>query len=603
MSTQLSALVLILLSYSLFLITIVLVYLIYLFKIKSKKELIKWYIAFSFSMLIWVLGSFLMVIDYKFTGSTNDIYVNLSLTGLIFFSIPFFFSGIVYANSHIKIKKRFYLLFIFPVILTVLTWTNEVHHLMYLNYDVMLSGVEIGPLFIFNQLFQYLFVFLGLIWFLSSSIKNSGFFSKQSILIFIASLLPLLTSIIFHVDRFDYPTNITSISLSFSMMCLLLALFKYEFLKILPIALKQIVNHISDSYVVIDNEERLIDFNRAFENNFGIYIRIKRKVHISEIIDKLITDSKKIYDYFQNEERKRKSFSFETYMKKNKKYYLMEITPIKIRSVIYVGTIIIFKDITDQKNYIENINRSQSIMMEKERLASLGQFIGGIAHNLRTPIMSLSGSVQALDDLVTEYEESISDTSVNTEDHYDIANDMNTWIKKMRPTILYISDVISAVKGQAMSPEYSTERTFRVSDLLKRLEILMDHELRLNNCNLKITNKLEIDEEIFGDITCLIQIFNNIIINAADVYGEKGGIIDVNVEKKGVKILFSVKDYGKGISKEVQDKIFSEMVTTKGMKGTGLGLYMSYSNIKARFNGNMYYKTKQNEGTTFYVKV
>ena len=53
------------------------------------------------------------------------------------------------------------------------------------------------------------------------------------------------------------------------------------------------------------------------------------------------------------------------------------------------------------------------------------------------------------------------------------------------------------------------------------------------------------------------------------------------------------------LSKEVQDKLFKEMVTTKGKNGTGLGLYMSYSNIKAHFNGNITFETVENSGTTF----
>jgi len=47
--------------------------------------------------------------------------------------------------------------------------------------------------------------------------------------------------------------------------------------------------------------------------------------------------------------------------------------------------------------------------------------------------------------------------------------------------------------------------------------------------------------------------------------------------------------------------LFKEMITTKGKNGTGLGLFMSYSNIRAHFNGNITFKTKQGEGTTFYI--
>ena len=53
--------------------------------------------------------------------------------------------------------------------------------------------------------------------------------------------------------------------------------------------------------------------------------------------------------------------------------------------------------------------------------------------------------------------------------------------------------------------------------------------------------------------------------------------------------------------KDVQKKLFKEMVTTKGKNGTGLGLYMSYSNIKAHFNGTITFESTKNQGTTFNI--
>ena len=80
------------------------------------------------------------------------------------------------------------------------------------------------------------------------------------------------------------------------------------------------------------------------------------------------------------------------------------------------------------KNNVNQLKSNQSMLMERERLASLGQLIGGIAHNLKTPIMSISGAAEGLSDLVKEYDSSIDDPDVNSQDHHDIAKDMNSWI-------------------------------------------------------------------------------------------------------------------------------------------------------------------------------
>ena len=117
-------------------------------------------------------------------------------------------------------------------------------------------------------------------------------------------------------------------------------------------------------------------------------------------------------------------------------------------------------------------------MIERERLATLGQMIGGIAHNLKTPIMSISGAAEGILDLVNEYRESIGDPEVTIEDHKDIANDMEEWIKKIQTHLSYMSDVITTVKGQAVAfSDNASFTSFTLDDLIRQVNILMKHEL------------------------------------------------------------------------------------------------------------------------------
>ena len=71
--------------------------------------------------------------------------------------------------------------------------------------------------------------------------------------------------------------------------------------------------------------------------------------------------------------------------------------------------------------------------------------------------------------------------------------------------------------------------------------------------------------------------------------------------KKENNIVISITDFAGGLPQEVRDRLFKEMVTTKGKNGTGLGLYMSYSNIKAHFGGDITYVTETGKGTTFNI--
>ena len=237
---------------------------------------------------------------------------------------------------------------------------------------------------------------------------------------------------------------------------------------------------------------------------------------------------------------------------------------------------------------IDQINNSQQILIERERLASLGQMIGGIAHNLKTPIMSIAGAAEGLTDLIKEYDSSIEDPEVTPKDHHDIANDMRTWVDKVKDYTSYMSDVITAVKGQAVTLSDEQAVKFNVEELVKRVNILMRHELKNALVSLNVGMNVDPNLELEGNINSLVQVINNMISNAIQCYdGKPDNSIDMNFLREGNELIIEIRDYGPGLPKEVKDKLFKEMITTKGKNGTGLGLFMSYSNIRAHFNGNI----------------
>lgn len=261
-----------------------------------------------------------------------------------------------------------------------------------------------------------------------------------------------------------------------------------------------------------------------------------------------------------------------------------------------------FNKILDlEKNNIETMSRNQEILVEQERLSSLGQLIGGIAHNLKTPIMSISGALEGVEDLIKEYDESIDDSQVTKEDHHQIAGEMKEWISKIRPYLSYMTEVIDAVKGQAVSMNASTVGEFSAEELIARTQILMKNELKRRHCNLNLDLNISEKTQIKGEISAIVQVMDNLIINAMDAYGEKGGNIDIKVREDEDKVYIEVADLAGGISSSVKDKLFKEMITSKGKNGTGLGLYMCYSTIKGKFDGDMWFESKEGVGTTFHI--
>ena len=179
---------------------------------------------------------------------------------------------------------------------------------------------------------------------------------------------------------------------------------------------------------------------------------------------------------------------------------------------------------------------------------------------------------------------------------------MNEWIVKIKEYTEYMSDIITAVKGQAVTLSETENVSFDIDELVKRVNILMKHELKNAIIYLNIQMKAPKSTKIHGDINSLVQVINNMISNAIQAYdGKPEQNIDLILEKQQNNLVISIKDYGSGLPQKVQDKLFKEMITTKGKNGTGLGLYMSYSTIKAHFNGDITFETEENKGTTFNI--
>jgi signal transduction histidine kinase len=581
---------------------------ILILRIKDKKALQKYFI---FAVLViflwcalWLIRQYMMPID----KNADLIFKNCFNTLNFFLSILLFFIGYDFSKSGSKINPKIYLLFIVPCICTILVWTNRIHHLFYLYYSDAESKFIPGPIAQAINFIDYGFIIVGLFFLIRFSIKNAGFFSRQSVLIILGTLVPFVTDVGIYAKLFPVPQYFDAIAFSVTVLCFLIAMFRFDLFTVMPIALQTIVDHISDSYLVLNENGEISDYNRPFAEKFKAIASIKRKVSFEKLFsDKVSGKTTEIISMVINAIRSQRLGSFEIHIDEQNfdKYFIVEITPVVSNGVV-TCTIALFKDITVQKRDAELIAKTQMMLVESEHLASLGQLVGGIAHNLKTPIMSISGGLEGLTDLIDEYDDAIGDESVTAEDHHEIAEEMRGWIRKMREYSAYMSDIITTVKGQAVQLTASTTDSFTLQELVKRVEILMNHELKRYSCKLKVNCQPGMGVSVKGEINSFVQVVNNLIINAIDAYEGRAGVIEFNIsrdDKEEQMILFEVRDFGSGMTEEVKNKLFKEMITTKAKNGTGLGLYMSYSTITGRFGGKMWVHSVHGMGTSFYIMI
>ena len=571
----------------------------------AKSQLRTWFLLTIACLLICDIGLIGQILFSEKLGIPPIYFDYFVYIGTCFLPVCLLFTSIVFSKTKIKFKKSYLLLFVVPILSLLILWTNDYHHLFYIKYSINLNETQYGPYLFIHSVYSYLLLLIALIRLIKYSIKNAGFFSKQSLLIIVGTLIPLVVNIISYLGIINSNVYVTPITFTIAVFFFVIAIFKFKFLSIAPIALQRVVDRISDGYLVLNEDNKIIDFNKTLLSLFklkDINLRDKnifdivKTAHIGDV------DEKKLDRLLSTTKNTIKTQSLTTHFDKLNKYFNIEFSSLN-NNKTFLGTLILFKDITQHMEDMQTIKDNQDSLMESERLASLGQLIGGIAHNLKTPIMSISGAAEGLTDLVKEYDMSIENPSVNFEDHHAIAKDMSVWIEKIKDYTEYMSDIITAVKGQAVTLSETENTSFDLEELVKRIDILMKHELK--NAIIYLNVHMFIDSKIVihGDVNSLVQVINNMISNAIQAYNgrtEEEINLDFNMDDNN-NLIISIEDHADGLPQKVKDKLFKEMITTKGKNGTGLGLYMSYSTIKAHFNGNITFESEKGKGTKFNI--
>lgn len=578
--------------------------LVYVLKIKNKTSLQNIFCLDLLCVFIICVGVILQAILSKLCNIPAINFENYIYIGTCFLPVCILFTGKIFSNPNYKLKRIDLFTLIIPITSLIILWTNNFHHLFYKVYSTNISKCVYGNWLIIHNIYSYTLLLIGIIYMIKASGKTSGFFSKQSLLIIAGMSIPIVVNVLGTFKIIPISVFITPISFAFAMVFFALAIFKFKFLGIAPIALRTVVNRMSDSYIILNENYVVTDFNNTFLNIFKLKdenIRDKNIIKFLEHHQDYGVDIAEFKQYLNSVKGRTETVSFEQGILPFNKFFTVEINNIMDKNN-FLGILILFKDITQHKQDIQTIQNNQDMLMEKERLASLGQLIGGISHNLKTPIMSISGAAEGLTDLINEYDASIGDPEVTNNDHHAIANDMREWITKIHSYTSYMSDIITAVKGQAVNLSENENNEFTVDELFKRVNILMKHEISNASLTLAIDVQVPSATTLVGDINSLVQVINNLITNAIQSYnGRKGEEIKVLAQKLDNNLIISVIDHGCGMTKEVQDKLFNTMITTKGKNGTGLGMFMSYSTIKGHFNGDITFETEVNKGTTFNV--
>ena len=587
---------------------------LWLLKNRRKFLLPRIYLAVSVSYSIWVLA--LLMMKYTPLNDIRRLFVLDAVTNIGASTMPVLCLLIVlgFVKSWDKLPKKALWLFAVPLLTNIIIWTNPLHHLYYVNFSVVRSEIVFGPYMYVSGLYNYACMIVSIVMmvrFMHST--PSKLYIQQGLLYISGVAVPLVVSVIATLGLADFTIASTPLSFIAALVFHGYDIYQLHMLDIQPIATQHVLDGISDCYLVLSDKGLVLNMNQPFRAVFGRQYKIVENAYLTDFAKEEDREAKTpIYNLLTAVEACGASGDGVSYEQAvtvssdsgdKRFYYVAEVTPLFFSDRL-TGYVCIFKDITALKNSLQQLENSRTRMMEQERLAFLGQMVGGLAHNLKTPIMSISGCASAMENLVTESRQSLGDPDVNDDDYREIYSEMDGWITRIRDSCSYMSDIITAIKGQAAHASASEDSTFTVDELIKRVSLLMRHELVSNGCQLVCESDIKDDIILHGDVNNLIQVLNNLISNAIYSQHKAGGgkiVLGVGLDEENLRIF--VRDTGEGIDPRVREKLFREMTTSKGTQGTGLGLYISSAVVRGKFGGSMWLEDNPGGGAVFGMSI
>jgi signal transduction histidine kinase len=220
-------------------------------------------------------------------------------------------------------------------------------------------------------------------------------------------------------------------------------------------------------------------------------------------------------------------------------------------------------------------------LVRSEKLASLGELVAGVAHELNNKLLPVLAYAQLLK------EQQFSDGILR-------------YIDTIERSASAAASVVSSLLNFAR-PSSATRNPTDLNATLRDTLALLDYKIK----NSKVKVSVELEDNLpmtMADEKQIAQVFLNVINNAFQAMEDDGGELSIRSIRKGNDLLFAISDTGCGIKEEHLLKIFDPFFSTKGSGGTGLGLSVSHGLISAH-KGEITVNSKIGKGTTFVIRL
>ncbi len=249
------------------------------------------------------------------------------------------------------------------------------------------------------------------------------------------------------------------------------------------------------------------------------------------------------------------------------------------------------------------LEQSQAQLLATEKLVNLGRFTAGIAHEVNTPLAASLYDLSHAQKLVLEYKNSILTPSVTTQDHLEIAHELEATHTRIGSSLERLGRFIRRVREQSRmsttaSHNFDARRVLR--DAFVHLEYqALEHHIKL---------EIDLPDEpviIHGDPQRLGQVLNELVFSSLQSCQEQpennNSWVHIAIDPGLNHVLFTVENNGLGLTKDVLPHVFEPIFDNQLNESGGLGLSVVHDIIKGHFLGDIQISSRPEQGTRFMI--
>lgn len=251
---------------------------------------------------------------------------------------------------------------------------------------------------------------------------------------------------------------------------------------------------------------------------------------------------------------------------------------------------------------LDNLKLTQQQLVEQEKMASLGELVAGVAHEINTPIGVGITAVSHMDESITRLKSTFENGELTKKDFTNMLGSIHEGTDIIGSNLRRAADLVKAFKSVAVDQSSAERRQIELKDYIQ--DILTSLRPKLKRANHEINIDIPKPIELYCDPGAISQIITNLIMNSlhhAFPAGESGHInIAANMTGETLHLIYS--DDGMGVDEEILQRLFDPFVTTKrGQGGSGLGTHIIYNIVTQALGGRIQCFSKPGEGCRFEI--